>query len=63
MTPKEIQQIQEYVKSRYEAVNVDYKTAKLKIDTDLSYDVIKNLIDEELKKILPLTKEEEQEKE
>jgi hypothetical protein len=53
MNEKEIKLISDYVKKRYDEVDMDYKTFNGDIDTELTYLEQKRLIDEKLLTLLP----------
>lgn len=53
MTPKEIKLMQDYVKKRYDEVDMDYQTFNADIDTDLSYAENKTIVDKYLETAIP----------
>jgi hypothetical protein len=54
MNTQEIKMLMDYVKKRYNEVNLDYKTFTGDIDDELTYAEQKRITDEELNKILPM---------
>jgi hypothetical protein len=55
ITEKEIKQLQNYVKSRYKEVDMDYQTydGEAKLDTELSFEENKSIFEAELNILLP----------
>lgn len=53
MTPKEIKLMQDYVKKRYDDVDMDYQTFSCDIDSDLSYVENKTIVDKYLEVAIP----------
>lgn len=53
MNEREIKLLQEYVKKRYDEVDMDYRTFNLDLDETLTYGEQKAIYDSELEKLLP----------
>ena len=53
MTPKELKLLQDYVKKRYDEVDMDYQTFSCDIDTEISYAENKTIVDNYLETAIP----------